>query len=56
MALYRGTGGAEFEMEPPDGGNQLEVFEAKVAAGELVLVKAAPKAKSAAASGAKSED
>lgn len=45
MALYEGAGGAVFEMEPPEGGNPLEQFEAKLASGELTLIDAtAPKA------------
>lgn len=44
MALYRGEGGAVFEMDPPrEGSNQRELFDAQIANGRLTLVEA-PKA------------
>jgi hypothetical protein len=47
VALYRGTGGAVFDIAPPEPGtNQREYFDAAVAAGDLVPVDAPkPKAK-----------
>jgi hypothetical protein len=45
VALYRGQGGAEFEIEPPrEGSMARESFDAQVASGQLVLVEPAPKA------------
>lgn len=52
MATYLGSGGASFEITPPaEGTNQREAFDARVAAGDLVLIeepKKAPAAKKAA--------
>lgn len=41
MALYRGAGGVEWEIDPPREGTQArEHFDAQVKNGELVLVDA----------------
>lgn len=39
MPLYRGSGGAIFEVTPPESGSLRENFDAAVARGELVLVE-----------------
>ena len=38
MGLYQGAGGAVFEIDPPTSGPQKELFDEKLAKGELVLV------------------
>lgn len=39
MALYKGTGGAIFDIDPPrEGTNQRELFDAAVANGHIVPV------------------
>jgi len=40
VALYRGQGGAEFDIEPPrEGSMARESFDAQVASGQLVAVE-----------------
>jgi hypothetical protein len=49
VALYRGEGGAIFEMDPPpEGSNRRELFDAQLESGRLTLVEA-PKATKKAA-------
>lgn len=42
MPLYRGSGGAVFDITPPERGNLKELFQQRIAAGDLVLVGDAP--------------
>lgn len=45
MALYRGAGGATFDVTPPpEGSNLRELFDAQVASGDLVAVDEPKKA------------
>ncbi len=47
--LYRGSGGAIFEVDPPElGTNARELFDAQVASGALVPVDVPKPAKKAA--------
>ena len=39
MALYKGQGGAVFDIEPPEDGQRKERFDAQLANGDLVLVE-----------------
>lgn len=49
MALYKGAGGVEWEITPPDEGTQQrEDFDRKVENGELVLIDEPKPAKAAA--------
>lgn len=44
MALYRGAGGAMFDVTPPaEGSNLRDLFDAQVASGDLVAVEPEPK-------------
>lgn len=56
MALYRGKGGAVFEITPPDPGtNVREIFDAKIESGELTLVEPEKPARSGKPAQAKPE-
>ncbi len=49
MALYKGKGGAVFEIEPPpEGSTRRENFDAQLEAGDLVPVEETAKPKPAA--------
>ena len=54
MALYRGAGGVEWEIDPPTKGQAKERFDAQVESGELTLVEPA-KAPAATKAPAKAE-
>ncbi len=47
MALYKGQGGAVFEIEPPTNGQRKERFDEQLANGDLVPVEPAPAPKPA---------
>lgn len=56
MALYRGAGGVEWEIDPPAEGTQArERFDAQVTNGDLVLLEDEPKKAPAKKAPAKAE-